>query len=412
MPLPFDDLDLDRLRRRRSAKWRRYPPDVVPAWIAEMDLPLAAPIVAALRAAVDAGETGYVEPTRTADLGGTFAAFCGRHFGWTVDPAQVALVPDVNAGIAELLRLVTEPGDGVVVNTPAYPPFFAGIADIGRRVVRVSMLPGADTGYGLDLAATERAFRTGVRAYLLCNPHNPTGRVFTRIELLDLAALCERYRVTVISDEIHAPLVLPGAEHVPWLTLGDYPAEYGIALHSASKAFDLAGLKCAVVVTASPRMRQVLGRLPEEVPYRASILGVIASEVAYTEGDEWLAAARAQLDGTRQLLGRLLAANLPAVGYRPPQASYLTWLDCRSLGLGADPAAVFLERGKVALVRGLDFGDEGWGFARLNIGTSSGLVTEAVRRMAASLDGAPAGGSESVGGVDRPNAGLDRAELS
>lgn len=385
-PLPFDDLDPDRIRRlRRSVKWVRYPADVLPAWIAEMDLPLAEPIVAALHAAIDAGNTGYVDPG-TADLGGTFAGFAARQLGWTVDPEQVALIPDVNAGIAELVRVITEPGDGVVVNTPAYPPFFAGIADVGRRVVRVPMRTDPDLGWVLDLAATERAFRAGVRAYLLCNPHNPTGRVFTGNELLELAALAERYEVTVISDEIHAPLVLPGAVHVPWLALDGYPAEYGIALHSASKAFDLAGLKCAVAVTASPRMRAVVARLPEEVPYRASILGAIASAAAFTEGDGWLAAVRTQLDGTRQLLARLLAEQLPAVRYRPPQASYLTWLDCRALDLGGDPAAAFLARGRVALSRGLDFGDEGWGFARLNIATSSGLVTEAVRRMAVSIE--------------------------
>ena len=386
MPLPFDDVDPDRIRRlRRSAKWLRYPADVLPAWIAEMDLPLAEPIVAALHAAVDAGNTGYVDP-QTADLGGTFAGFATRHLGWSVDPEQVALIPDVNAGIGELLRLITDQGDGVIVNTPAYPPFFAGIADIGRRVVRVPMRGDPSAGWSLDLARTERAFRAGVRAYLLCNPHNPTGRVFTRAELLELAALVERYQVTVISDEVHAPLVLQGAVHVPWLALGGYPAEHGIALHSASKAFDLAGLKCAVAVTASPRMRAVVSRLPEEVPYRASILGVIASGVAFSEGDDWLAAVRTQLDGTRQLLARLLADQLPEVRYRPPEASYLSWLDCRALGLGGDPAAAFLERGRVALSRGLDFGDEGWGYARLNIATSSGLVAEAVRRMAASVD--------------------------
>lgn len=388
MPLPFDDLDPDRIRRlRRSAKWLRYPADVLPAWIAEMDLPVAEPIVAALHAAVDAGNTGYVDP-ETADLGGTFAGFAARQLDWTVDPEQVGLIPDVNAGIAELLRVITDPGDGVVVNTPAYPPFFAGIADIGRRVVRVPMRGDPAAGWSLDLDRTERAFRAGVRAYLLCNPHNPTGRVFTRAELLELAALVERYQVTVISDEIHGPLVLPGAVHVPWLALGGYPAEYGIALHSASKAFDLAGLKCAVAVTASPRMRAVVARLPEEVPYRASILGAIASGVAFTACDDWLAAVRTQLAGTRQLLARLLAERLPQVRYRPPEASYLTWLDCRALGLGGDPAAVFLERGRVALSRGLDFGDEGWGYARLNIATSSRLVAEAVRRMAASVDGA------------------------
>ncbi|MCI0686619.1 MAG: aminotransferase class I/II-fold pyridoxal phosphate-dependent enzyme [Sporichthyaceae bacterium] len=382
--LPFDDLDPDWLARRRSVKWRRYPVDVLPAWVAEMDFPLAEPIVAALRTAVESGDTGYVDPD-WAELGASFAAFADRQFGWPVDPAQVALVPDVNAGVAELVRIVTEPGDGVVLNTPAYPPFFAGLADVGRRAVRVPMRLDPAAGWTFDLVRTEQAFRAGARCYLLCNPHNPTGRVFTRAELLGLAELVQRYQVTVISDEIHAPLVLPGATYVPWLSLGEGPAGHGVALLSASKAFDLAGLKCALVVTAHPRMQAMVSRVPDEVPFRASILGAIATVAAFTAGDAWLDALRTQLDGTRRLLAELLAKHLPAVGYRLPEASYLAWLDCRALGLGGDPAAAFLDRGRVALVRGLDFGDDGWGYARLNIGTSSSLVAEAVRRMAVAV---------------------------
>ena len=369
------------LRSRRSSKWRRFPDDVLPMWIAEMDFPRAAPITTALHAAVDAGDTGYVD-ARTADLGGGLADFARRRFGWIVDPEQVTLVPDVNAAIGEVLQLVTNPGDGVVVNTPAYPPFFATIEGIGRKVVPVSLVRD-DQGWTLNLDETERAFVRGVRAYLLCNPHNPTGRVFSHAELEPLVALAGRYDVTVVSDEIHAPLTLAGAEHVPWLGLGKEAVERGITLISASKAFDLAGLKCALAVTAHPAMAKVLSRLPEEVPYRASILGAIATEAALRSGDAWLDAVRDQLDHNRRLLADLLAEFLPAVGYLPPEASFLAWLDCSRLGLGDDPADAFLTSGRVALSHGPDFGVEGRGFARLNIGTSPGLIEEAVRRMAA-----------------------------
>jgi cysteine-S-conjugate beta-lyase len=369
------------LRSRRSSKWRRFPDDVLPLWIAEMDFPRAEPITTALHAAVDAGDTGYVD-ARTADLGGTFADFARRRFGWNVDPEQVTLVPDVNAAIGEVLQLVTNPGDGVVVNTPAYPPFFATIEGIGRKLVPVSMVRG-DQGWTLNLDETERAFASGVRAYLLCNPHNPTGRVLTHAELRPLVALAGRYDVTVVSDEIHAPLTLAGAEHLPWLGLGKDAVERGITLISASKAFDLAGLKCALAVTAHPAMAKALSQLPEEVPYRASILGAIATEAALRSGDAWLDAVRDQLDHNRSLLASLLAEFLPTVVYLPPEASFLAWLDCSRLGLGDDPADAFLARGRVALSHGPDFGVEGRGFARLNIGTSPGLIEEAVRRMAA-----------------------------
>jgi cysteine-S-conjugate beta-lyase len=379
----LDDLAWEALRSRRSAKWRRYPDDVLPMWIAEMDFPRAEAITAALHAAVDAGDTGYVDP-QSASLREAFADFAGRRLGWTVDPGQVRLVPDVNAAIGEVLRLVTDPGDGVAVNTPAYPPFFATIQDLGRTVVPIPMLR-REVGWQLNLDRAEQAFANGIRTYLLCNPHNSTGRVFGRAELDPLVALTQRYGVTVVSDEIHAPLTLTGAQHLPWLGLGEHATERGLALTSASKAFDIAGLKCALAVTAHPAMAQALSRLPDEVPYRASILGAIASEAAFRSGDAWLDAVRDQLDRNRRLLANLLAEHLPTVGYIPPEASFLTWLDCSGLGLGDDPAAGFLERGRVALSRGPDFGIEGRGFARLNIGTSPQFIEEAIHRMEAAI---------------------------
>jgi cystathionine beta-lyase len=377
----FDTVSLEDLRRRRSSKWVRYPPDVLPAWIAELDVPLAEPIRQALHGAIELGDTGYAD---AGALPAAFAGFARERLAWPVDPAQVQVVPDVMVGVAEILRVATPPGAGVVINPPVYPPFFH-ILDEARRSVVAVPLARTDAGWRLDLDGLEAAFRAGARAYLLCNPHNPTGQVWPAADLARIAELAEHYGVLVLSDEIHGPLVLAGAAHTPFLTLGDSAAENGIVLTSASKAWNLAGLKCALAVTGSPRMKALLDQLPDEVRYRASNLGVLAGIAAFRDGGPWLEALRMHLDRTRKLLAELLASRLPEIGYEPPEASYLAWLDCSALRLGDDPAAAFLELGRVALVKGLDFGRQGAGFARLNIGTSRALLTEAVRRMSATL---------------------------
>jgi cysteine-S-conjugate beta-lyase len=377
----FDEISLDTLRRRRSSKWVRYPPDVLPVWIAELDVPLAEPIRRALHEAIELGDTGYAD---AGELPEAFAGFAEARLDWPVDPAQVQIVPDVMVGVAEILRVATPPGAGVVINPPVYPPFFHTLEEVRRSVIEVP-LARTQAGWRLDLDGLEAAFRAGARAYLLCNPHNPTGQTWPAADLTRIASLADRYDVLVLCDEIHAPLVLPGTVHTPFLTLGDAAAEHAIVLTSASKAWNLAGLKCAVAVTGSPGMKALLDQLPDEVKYRASHLGVLAGVAAFRDGGPWLDALLVHLDRTRKLLADLLAEALPEVGYVPPAASYLAWLDCSTLGLGDDPAAAFLERGRVALVRGLDFGRPGAGFVRLNIGTSRALVTEAVRRMASTL---------------------------
>ncbi|MGW4640428.1 MalY/PatB family protein [Sphaerisporangium sp. NPDC004334] len=379
---PLSALGLDELRERHSAKWREYPPEVLPMWVAEMDTPLAEPIAAALREAVARGDTGYAV---ACGLPEAFAAFAARRFGWHTDPAAIRLVPDVMAGIIEVLHLVTAPGDRVVVNTPAYPPYFYWLPRIGREVVQSPLALGPD-GYRLDLAALERDFAAGAAAFLLCNPHNPTGLVLAEEELRAVAALAGRYGVRVISDEIHAPLVYAGARHVPFPSLDDPAAARSVALVSASKAWNLAGLKAALAVPG-PEARRDLAAIAAEVSESSGMFGVLASEAAFTAGEPWLDALMAGLTANRALLGDLLAERLPGVGYQPPQATYLAWLDLRALGLGDDPAEWFLRRGSVALYSGLKFGTPGRGFARFNFATPPGLLTDAVARMASSLDG-------------------------
>jgi cysteine-S-conjugate beta-lyase len=366
--------DIETLRRRRSSKWVTYPPDVLPAFVAELDVDLAPAVREALVEAVELGDVGYTE---RAGLFEAFAAFGERRLGFTPDPARMRLVPDVMAGIVEALRVLTEPGDGVVINPPVYGPFFDGIPESGRRIVEV---PLADRE--LDLEALDAAFAAGARAFLISSPHNPTGRVFDRAELEQLAALAARHDVVVLADEIHAPLTLPGAVHTSFAALGD---SRSVVLTSASKAFNLPGLKCAIALAGSDAVHRELDRLPEEVHYRAGMLGVIASQAALEHGDDWLDELLAALDANRHRVAALLEEHLPGVVYRPPEASFLAWLDCRPLGLGDDPAAVFLERGRVALEPGLRFGAPGRGFARLNFGTSEELLGDAVRRMAAAV---------------------------
>jgi cystathionine beta-lyase len=379
---PFDDVSLELLRLRHSAKWVKYPHDVLPAWVAETDFALALPIREALLAAVSRDDTGYADATK---LGGSFSRFAESRFAWEVDPARVRLVADVMSAVAELLRALTEPDEAVVVNPPVYPPFFSVPREVGRRVVEVP-LAARDGGWGLDLDGLERAFADGARAYLLSHPHNPTGTSFGRAELEAVGALAERHGVTVISDEVHAPMTMPGAVHSPFVAAGGANAAVGIVVTSASKAWNIAGLKCAVIVSASAEMHDRLDeRLPSHVPYHAGHLGVLASLAAFDHGAEWLDALVRHLDRNRRLLGKLLAERLPTVRHTAPQAGFLAWLDCRELGLGDDPAATFLERGRVALTSGPTFGEQGRGYARLNIGTSSSLVEEAVSRIAASI---------------------------
>lgn len=377
-PPDFDALPLAELRARHSIKWQQYPPDVLPVWVAELDVPLAVPVARVLREAVERGDTGYPAPGRLRDA---FAGFAARRWGWQVDPERCWPVADVMVGVGEALRALTDPGDPVVICPPVYAPFFAVLPEYERVVVQVPLLPGG----ALDLAGVGAALTAGARAVLLCSPHNPIGRVWSAQELAALDEVVAAHRAVVVSDEIHAPLTLPGAAFTPYLAAGERDA---VAVVSASKAFNLAGLKSALLVAGSGRVQDRLRGMPVAVAQRLGHLGALAGVAAYEEGGAWLDALLRHLDRNHALLASLLAEQLPHVQYARPQASYLAWLDCSFLGPA--PAAVLLERGRVALVEGSEFGAEGVGWARLNIGTTRDVLTEAVRRMAAGAAGAPA----------------------
>ncbi len=377
------DCSLAKLRERTSHKWRTYPPDVLPAFVAEMDFDPAEQIKEAIRAAVAAGDLGY---PHKGELGEAFAEFAAARLGWSPDPDLVFAIPDVMTGIAELVQALVGPGDGVVINPPVYSPFFIRVQLAGRRVIEAPLAVRPDGGYDLDLDAIEVALsQPGTGAYLLCNPHNPLGRVWSRAQLTAIAELTDRHGVPLLVDEIHAPLVLPGAQHVPFHTIEHPAARRAVVFTSASKGWNIPGLKCGVAVAGDSDGAAILTQRWDAL--LASHLGVHATIAALRSAGHWLDAAIAQIDRNARLLARLLADYLPAVSYQPAQASFLAWLDCRDLGLGEDPAAAFLTAGRVALSPGPDFGVQGTGFARLNIGTSPELLSEAVRRMAAALPG-------------------------
>ncbi|WP_345750027.1 MalY/PatB family protein [Microbacterium rhizophilus] len=388
---PLEALPLAELRRRSSSKWRTYPEDVLPLFVAETDFPLAPAITRALSEAVERGDTGYTPP-RT-PLPEAFAGFAERRFGWTPDPARVRTTCDVMMAVAELLRAVTEPGDRVVVTPPVYPPFFAVNDESRTQIERVPLIAEAD-GWHLDLEGIEAAFAGGAKAMLLCNPHNPTGTVHPRETLAELARIAQRHGAWIISDEIHAPLTLPGATFTPFLDAAPEAAEFGFALTSASKAFNLAGLKCAFVVTAADGPDAIVRALPAEVEWRTSLFGVFANVAAFAESDAWLDALIARLDLNRILLRDLLAEHVPGARYLPGQAGYLAWVDLSALGWGDNPAVRIRKEARVALHLGPLFGDEGRGHVRVNFGTGPEILTEAVTRIGALVGGAVPGESK------------------
>ncbi|ANZ36403.1 cystathionine beta-lyase [Lentzea guizhouensis] len=374
---PLRELKLDQLKQRTSMKWRYYPEDVLPVWVAEMDVPLAEPVARAITDAVALGDTGYPAGTAYAEA---LAAFGRERWGWEPAVERTAIVPDVMMGVVEMFRLVSARDAPVVVNCPVYPPFYQFVESLGRTVVEAPL----SSSWRIDFPVLEQAFdRAGRGAvYLLCSPHNPTGTVHTAAELAAVAELADRYGVRVVVDEIHAPLVASGVRFVPYLSVSGN----ALSLMSASKAWNLAGLKAALAI-AGPEAAEDLARLPEEVGHGPSHVGILAHTAAFRDGGEWLDAVLTGLDENRRLLADLLASELPDVGYSPGQGTYLAWLDCRALGLGESPAKEFLRRGRVAVNCGIPFGSGGEGFVRMNLATSPEIITEAVERMASACNG-------------------------
>jgi cystathionine beta-lyase len=373
---------LEELHTRRSEKWRTFPADVLPLPVAEMDFPIAAPIRDLLLNMVSHSDLGYLGPIPEVPL--SFEKFATRRWGWILDPNQVHIVTDVGVGAVEVLRLITNPGDKVLINTPVYHNFTTWIRETHLEEVDVPFGQEADE-WKLDLAGVEEAYKNGVKAHLLCNPHNPIGYVYSKSELAKIAEMAREYSVIVVSDEIHGPLTFSGRTFVPFLSLGEAAESVGIVITAASKAWNIAGLKCAIVVSQSPQMDSILQRLPPATHYRASLLGGFATAAAYSEGEEWLDGVMETLDSNRYLLRDLLDKQIPEIKYRVPDCTYLAWLDLAALDIGSNPAQILLERGKIALSPGNAFSPRTLNFVRLNFATSPEILTEAVHRMAVAI---------------------------
>jgi cystathionine beta-lyase len=383
----FDALTADRLRANGSLKWTAFP-GTIGAWVAEMDFPLAPPIATALHDAVDRGLLGYLPPTLVTGMVEAYVSFAADRYSWKVDPDRVRPVSDVLTALEHTITRFSRPGSPIILPTPAYMPFLTLPGGLGREVIQVPMLRDADGRYGYDLDALDAAFRAGGHLLVLCNPHNPIGRVLEPDEMLAVAEVVDRHGGRVFSDEIHAPLVYPGHRHVPYASLNETTAGHTVTATSASKAWNLPGLKCAQIVLSNDTDVQLWNEVGRRVEGGASTPGVLANQVAYAEGRDWLDDTIAYLHGNLTRLGELLDGT--GIGYRAPEGTYLAWLDCRGVDLPQGPASVadhFRKHADVTLTDGGLCGEEGHGFVRFNAAMPRPVLEQAVGRMLTSLSG-------------------------
>lgn len=390
-----DDASLERLGYRRGVKWQRTP-GAIAAWVADMDIPPAGIIRRRLHELIGRGDVGYPHwppPRGSTPVRDAFMTRARDRWGWEIgDRSEIVELCDVVQGIQLVLYLATQPGDGVIVHTPTYPPMLDAIEQAGCRRID---LPAHISGSGNDRTVSfdldeldSRLEGAGARVLLLCHPHNPTGRVFDREELTALADLARRHDLVIISDEIHADLTYEQRSHLPMAALDADAAARTVTLNSPSKMFNLAGLRYAVAHIGPAELRERLAQLPDHLLGAANLAGVTGALAAWTEPEaqDWADAVLVHLDAQRHHLADLLATHLPEVGYSVPEATYLGWLDCRALDLGADPSEYWRreDRGRyrVDLSPGPDFGPGGDGFVRLNFATSAAMLERIVTAMA------------------------------
>ena len=381
----LDGLDVRVLQSRITEKWNTYPEAELNAWVAEMDYPLADPIRQVLQTAVDRSDVGYPINPRDTGLPEAFADRMADRFGWQIDPRRVEILTDVVQGMYVSLEAYSRPGEGVVVQTPIYPPFLQSVRETERTLVESELIATPD-GYTVDFDSLAQAADSRTRVVLLCHPHNPTGRVFSRPELERLAELaCERDWI-VVTDEIHQDLVYAPARHIPFATLSEEVAARSVTLTSATKAFNIPGLRTAVAHFGTPELQQRFNRaVPRHVRGGIGTLGLYCTIAAWRHSQPWLDQVQAYLDGNRQFLSAYLAQHMPEVVHHAPEATYLGWLDCRALDLAPSPAVFFLKEAAVALSDGHNFGPQFKGFARINFATSRDILTQVLERMKGAL---------------------------
>jgi len=374
---PLKALPLTELQKRLSTKWRGFPSDVLPLPVAEMDFEIAEPIRNQLIEMLNRSDTGYLGSIP--ELGVNLAKFMGDRWNWKVDTDQVFPSTDVGVGMVEMARMVVKPGDHILVDSPVYHNFANWINELKCHIVDAPMKKDG-LHYTLNIPLIEAGYKNGVKIHFLCNPQNPTGTVHTKAELAELAELAKKYGVVIFSDEIHAPLTYSENEFVPFLNVSQTAREVGITVTAASKAWNIAGLKCATIITQHEKWAQTAKEMPPAVHGRASLFGAFAAARAY-ECVDWLDACLVTLDENRNFLKTLLSEQLPNVGYRIPNNSYLAWLDMTALNLGENPAEALLEKGRVAFNAGSSFSSTHSQFIRLNFATSQEILTQAIDRI-------------------------------
>lgn len=380
-------MDFERIMDRRnteSIKWRLFPEDVLPLWVADMDFRSPSAVIDALHQRVDHGIFGYGAPP--ADLAEIVVNYLERHFYWKPLPTQISYVPGIVTGFNLAVRAFCKPGASVLFNTPAYPPFFGAPKSAGVPYVTNPLQRGSDGSYHIDFDLFEKQIRDErVGMYILCNPQNPTGRVFTREELTRLAEICLRHKVLICSDEIHCDIVFDDHQHIPIASLDPEVADNTLTLLAPSKTYNIAGLFASVAVISNPEMARQYCDFRNGLVSGPDLLALTAARAAYLHGDAWLKELLAYLQANREFLMETLASELPGVEMHRPEGTFLAWLDCRSLNLQPDPQKFFLEHARVGLNCGADYGPEGESFVRLNFGTQRAVLEEALKRMAAAL---------------------------
>lgn len=370
--------DLADLRKLHSSKWLRYPAEVLPLHVAEMDFEVDPGVRTLLAEMVMNSDLGYLGPIP--EVPEAFVGFAQRHWGWTPDAAQIRMTTDVGVGVVEVIRALSKPGDKVIVNSPVYHSFYMWLDELKLVNVDAPLIHEGEV-WRLDLTAIETQFKNGARFLLLSSPHNPVGRIHTLEELTAIAELANKYNAYVISDEIHAPLTFAEKKFVPYLSI---PAAQrrGVLVTSSSKGFNFAGLKAAIIVTQNQEMFEELNAMPEANHWRASLLGGFAMAKAFADGDKWLTETMTQLDHNRKLVKELLAKYLPEARYVIPESSYLAWIDISHLGHGDSAAEHLIEHKKVAFNPGTEFGDQYGAYIRLNFATSPEIIEEGIKRLA------------------------------
>ncbi len=374
---------LEQLRARNGGKWKMYPADVIPAFVAEMDFQVAPAVQQVIRHFTDLQDYGYGQLTDTVPLFEAFSSWMSRRHGWRPDPALTHATTDVVQGLMAAIVAFSQPGDGVIAQTPVYPPFLRCIAAAGRRLVENQLIRDGER-FVVDFEGLERA-ASKATMILLCNPQNPTGRVFERAELERIAAVAAAHNLTIVSDEIHADLVYPGATHIPMETISVATART-VTVTSATKGFNIPGLRTSIAHFGSPDLKEQFDRMfPERLLGGPSRFGVAATIAAWGEAEAWLNSVMHYLDSNRRQVGKWAAQA--KIGHYLPESTYLAWLDCRRLDLrmGLTPQQHFLENAKVALSEGLDFGEPGRGHIRLNFATSGEILEEILGRLSSAL---------------------------